>query len=234
MARTKKFKKFRNKKGKKKGRKTNRFMGKVASRKFSVDYTVYANITNGSNNAPYSLASGAVTLVVNPGWAEAVPSLNMIQSYQVAKLTGVKLCFRRSFPENIPSIDGAQFAALYPMSFNVDYHDVTTSIDATATTIFDTDRNMKIQTINEDSKPISAYWALPKIMPDNVNNGQLWNEWFDLYNSNGLSSFYISLGYPAPNLLNQNATATGAFPVGILTITMYMKFMHAQISLTSL
>jgi len=233
MRKTKKFKKFRNKKGRKKGRKTNRFMGKTASRKFTVDYTIYANLTNGSNNAPYSLSSGSVLLVTNVGWGQIPNQFNMLQSYQLAKLTGVKLCFRRTFPENIPTIDGSQFAALYPMSFNIDYHDVTLSVGGTSTSIFDTDSCMKIQTINEDSKPISAYWALPRMYAAD-QGGQYWNEWFDLQNASGTDSFFLSLGYPAPNLLNQNATSTGAFPVGILSITMYMKYCHPQISLQQL
>jgi len=208
-------------------------MGKIASRKFSVDYTIYANITNGSNNAPYSLSSGSVLLSTNIGWGQIPNQFNMQQSYQLAKLTGVKLCFRRTFPENIPTIDGSQFAALYPMSFNIDYNDPTVAIAATSTSLFDTDRCMKIQTINEDSKPISAYWALPRLVAAD-EGGQYWNEWFDLYESSGTNSFFVSLGYPAPNLLNQNATSTGAFPIGVLSITMYMKYMHPQISLTSL
>jgi len=199
-------------------------MGKIVSRKYTQDIVVYAFITSGNNTAPYTLnnTNNIFTLGVSLESTNATEA--MTSCYQYAKVTGVKLTFRRSLPEDIPNFDGVNFYTVYPMSFNIDGFDISNQ-SATTADAFDVDGNMKVQTLNEDSKPVSSYWKLPRVPFSN----NYMNEWQPSYTFENTNQFYITLGQARSNLLSSNATGSGTLPIGILTVTLYTKWMHPTI-----
>lgn len=271
MARNKKFLgnrvKRRSVKRKKKLARVN-WLGKKSQRKIEVDLDLLAYWSAASTIGEYCLAVVAgvptvplrmISLISDQTAVTGYPTLvneteflSECEDYAFFKINGVGLTYRRAWMPNTNAFAGTSASPGLPAGAPYTFSNVPafslgvvpggfTANLPTAANIWDYDNNLKVQNINEDSKPVSKYFGFPGVYFSAANSNaappansscqplcgnKLWIGTQTI--RAGLTNFDDNLvllcGYIDPPIITANAGANTWCRMGTITVTFYLTF----------
>jgi hypothetical protein len=225
MAKTKKYLKFKKKRGFK-IRKSNNIIGATVNRKLETNIAVYAAQLNLGATIGYTLnpnpSSSALSSFLNllsttNGFQTTAEFAALAKVYGAVCMKGCSLTFRRNFNNSSSGI-WLNLPALY-IDLNP-YSNVTTS-----TTAYSSDTRYEIQLMNLDSKPVGKYWSFPDIMggPQDFMIGK--KCWTSVNDLSAGSDYYLSLNISAgAGLANSTTTSNIVQELGRIDAVLYCKY----------
>lgn len=224
------------------------FLGAVAHKKIVSSWDIYVIAQQGTVQTNYGFSSTGLNVITqsltygnsgagtSPGFYWNPAFADMIQTYGLFKINGVSMTYRTSYNQS-----SATFITVPPISFSINPGNLT---GATIQDNYKYDNALRIQPLNEDSKPISKYYSFPGVIfstydprseassTNSINQPMCGNKlWMSTVNIrstpivDGFAGLVLAMGSTALGpVAAVSPEATGSTIVGTLTCTGYFSF----------